>query len=159
GRQTRRPPRTPYRGRIRGYFADARERAGSAMGETAAGVRDRIAETTYRASEAAGSVGATARAAKDTALETASQLRDAAGSVASPLRDTSSSTYEQAKSRVRETRATLGDAASTVYGGVAQSAGWTAEGMKAFATGAATTSRDMFDFCRDQPLILAGLGV
>jgi hypothetical protein len=31
--------------------------------------------------------------------------------------------------------------------------------MKAFATGAATTSRDMFDFCCDQPLVLAGLGI
>ena len=153
------PAGAPYRGRMRSYFADEREHAGDAMGEAAAGVRDRIAEAAYRATEAAGSVGAAARAAKDAALETASQWRDAAGSAASTLRDTSSSTYEQARSRARETRAALGDAASTVYGGVAQSAGWTAEGMKAFATGAAATSRDMLDFCRDQPLVLAGLGI
>src|SRR5262249_45376640 len=93
------------------------------------------------------------------ALETASQWRDAAGSAASSLRDATSSTYAQARSRISGTRAALGDAASTAYGGVAQSAGWTAEGMKAAATGAATTSRDIFDFCRDQPLVMAGLGI
>ncbi|SRR6266849_150633 len=163
GRETRRLPGAPYRRRMRTYFADARERTGSAMSEAAAGARDRVAEAAYeaayRASEAAGSIGGTARTAKDAALETASQWREAAGSAASSLRDTTSSTFEQAKSRVSETRAALSGAASTVYGGVAQSAGRTADGMKAVATGAATTSRDMFDFCCDQPLVLAGLGV
>src|SRR6266404_7893838 len=158
GRPGRRSPGAPYRGRgrMRSYFADARERAGNALGEAAAGTRDRVADAAYRASEAAGSGGATARTARDAALETASQWREAAGSAAASLRDT---TYEQARSRAGETRAALGGAASTVYGGVAQSAGRTAEGMKALATGAATTSRDMFDFCCDQPLVLAGLGV
>jgi hypothetical protein len=163
GRETRRLPGAPHRRRMRTYFADARERAGNMMSEAAAAARDRAAEAAYRASEAAGSVGATARtatdAAKDAALETASQWREAAGSAASSLRDTTSSAYEQARSRISERRTALSGAASTVYGGVAQSAGWTAEGMKAFATGAAATSRDMFDFCRDQPLVLAGLGV
>src|SRR5713101_4717957 len=158
GRPARSAPGAPYRGRgrMRTYFAGARERTGNALGEAAAGARDRVADAAYRASEAAGSIGATARTARDAALETTSQWREAAGSA---LRDTTSSTYEQARSRAGETRAALGGAASTVYGGVAQSAGRTAEGMKAFATGAATTSRDMFDFCRDQPLVLVGLGV
>jgi len=159
GREARRPPGAPYRRRMGTYFADARERAGHAMSEAAVGARDRVAEASYRASEAAGGVGATARTAKDAALEAASQWREAAGSAASSFRDTTSSAYEQARSRVSETRAAVSGAASTVYGGVAQSAGRTAEGMKAFATGAAATSRDMFDFCRDQPLVLAGLGV
>src|SRR6266849_4817285 len=161
GRETRRLPGAPYRGRgrMRTYFADTRERAGNAMSDAAAGARDRVAEAAYRASEAAGSIGATARTAKDATLETASQWREAAGSAGASLRDTTSSTYGQAKSRVSETRAALSGAASTVYGGVAQSAGRTADGMKAVATGAATTSRDMFDFCCDQPLVLAGLGV
>jgi len=159
GKETRGLPGAPYRRRMRTYFADTRERAGNAMSDAAAGARDRVAEAAYRASEAAGSIGATARTAKDAALETASSWREAAGSAASSLRDTTSSAYEQAKSRASDTRAALGGAASTVYGGVAQSAGRTAEGMKAFATGAATTSRDMFDFCRDQPLVLVGLGV
>jgi Protein of unknown function (DUF3618) len=158
GRPARGTPGAPYRGRgrMRTYFAGARERTGNALGEAAAGARDRVADAAYRASEAAGSIGATARTARDAALETASAWRESAGSAAASLRD---STYEQARSRAGETRAALGGAASTVYGGVAQSAGRTAEGMKAFATGAATTSRDMFDFCCDQPLVLAGLGI
>ena len=145
GRPARSTTPSRGRGRMRTYFAGARERTGNALGEAAAGARDRVAEAAYKASEAASSIGATARTAKDAALDTASQWGEAA--------------YEQARSRASDTRATLGGAASTVYGGVAQSAGWTAEGMRAFATGAATTSRDMFDFCRDQPLVLAGLGV
>src|SRR5262245_22101980 len=159
GRETRRLPRALERRRMRAYFADARDRAG----EAAAEARDRIAEAAYeaayRAAEGAGYIGDTARTARDAALETASQWRDAAGSAASSLRDATSSTYAQARSRISGTRAALGDAASTAYGGVAQSAGWTAEGMKAAATGAATTSRDIFDFCRDQPLVMAGLGI
>src|SRR5258708_24956915 len=99
GRAARRPLGAHYRGRgrMRTYFADARERAGNALGEAAAGARDRVADAAYRASEAAGSIGATARTAKDAALETASQCREAA--------------YEQARSRASETRATLGGAA------------------------------------------------
>jgi hypothetical protein len=164
GRETRRLSRLSYRGRgrLRTYFADARGRAGNAMGavgEAAGGVRDRVAEAAYRASEAASSVETAARAAKDGAFEAASQWREAAGSAASSFRDATSSTYEQAKSRAGETKAALGGAVSAVYGGVAQSAGRTAEGLKAFAGGAATTSQDLFDFCREQPLVLTGLGI
>jgi HPt (histidine-containing phosphotransfer) domain-containing protein len=152
GKEPRRRYGASYRGRIRSYFAGARESAGN-------GARDRLAEAAHRASEAAGSVGATARTAKNAALETASNWREAAGSAATSFRGTASSSYEQARSRVNETTAALGGAASAVYGGVAHSAGWTAAGMKTFATGAATTSQDMLDFCRDQPLVLAGLGI
>jgi hypothetical protein len=161
GREARQLPRSPYRGRgrLRTYFGGARERAGNAIGEAAAGVRDRVADAAYRASEAASSAGATARTAKEAAIEAASQWRESAGSAASSLRDATSSTYEQAKSRASDTTAALGGAVSTVYGGVAQSAGRTAEGLKAFAGGAAATSRDLIDFCREQPLVLAGLGI
>jgi hypothetical protein len=155
GKETRRRYGTPYRSRIRSYFADARERAGSAAGE--AGGPDRVTEAAHR--EAVSSIGAAARTEKDAALETASQWREAAGSAASSVRDATSSTYEQAKSRVSDTKAAFGGAASALYGGVAHSAGRTTAGMKTFARGAAITSQDMLDFCRDQPLVLAGLGI
>jgi Protein of unknown function (DUF3618) len=144
GKGARSPYETTPRGRTRTYFA---------------GGRDRVSGAAQRASESAGSIAATARGARDAALETASQWREAAGSAASAVRDASSSTYEHARSRVGDTASALGGAASSVYGGVAQSAGWTASGMKAFASGSAATSRDVVDFCRDQPLVLAGLGV
>jgi Protein of unknown function (DUF3618) len=159
GKEPRRRHGAPYRGRIRGYFADARERAGSTMGDAAAGARDRVSDAAHRASDAAGSIGAAARATRDAALETASQWGETAGSAASSLRDTTSATYARAKSRVSDARAAFGGAASTVYGGVTHSAGRTATGMKTFARGAATTSQGMLDFCRDQPLVLAGLGI
>ncbi len=128
----------------RGYFAATRERAGEAVSgardvasgagrfvsDTAAGVRDRI-------SDAAGSIASTARSARDAASLLGEQARDRAG----------------------DTTAALGSAASAVYGGVAHSAGRTASGMRYLASGTAATSRDMFEFARDQPLVLAGLGL
>jgi hypothetical protein len=150
----RRLPRAAYQGRghIRSYFSDARDRAGNVIGETASGVRDRVADAASRASETAGSIGATVRTARDSTVE-------AAGSAASFVRDSTSSAYEQAKSRVSDSRSAIGGTASMLYGGVSQSAGRTAEGVKAFASGAATTSRDLVDLCREQPLVMAGLGI
>ena len=166
GREARRLPPYRGRGRIRSYFAgardrfaDARERAGDAMGEAAEGVRDRVADAAYRASDAAHSAGAAAMTAKDAALEAASQWSEAAGSAGSSLRGAASSAYERARSRGGDTKAALGGAASAVYGGVAQSAGRTAEGLKAFRSGAAASGQDLFDFCREQPLVVVGLGI
>jgi hypothetical protein len=142
----------PDRGRMRGYFADTRERAGHAMSDArhfvsgaAGGVRDRVADAAHDAghlaSDAAGSVTSTARSARDAAFDAASSLGG------------------QARSRAGDTTTALGSAASAVYGGVAQSAGRTASGVRALASGTASTGRDVFDFARDQPLVLAGLGL
>jgi hypothetical protein len=163
GRDARRGAYDPYayeeaprsRGRMGGYFASTRERAGDATGgarhfvsdaghfvsDTAAGMRDRVADAAHMASDAAGSIASTARSARDAAFGTASSLG------------------EQARSRAGDTGAALGSAASSLYGGVAHSAGRTASGVRAFASGTASTGRDAFDFARDQPLVLAGLGL
>jgi hypothetical protein len=147
------------RGRMRGYFAATQERAGDAMSgarhfvsgaghfvsDTAAGVRDRVSDAAqgaaHLASDTAGSIASTARSARDAAFGTASSLS------------------EQARDRAGDTTAALGSAASALYGGVAHSAGRTASGMRVLASGTAATSRDVFDFARDQPLVLAGLGL
>jgi hypothetical protein len=138
----------PSRSRMRSYFSGTRERAGAAMSDArhlmsdaAADVRDRVADAAYLASDAAGSIASTARSARDAALGTASSLG------------------EQARSRAGDTTAALGSAASALYGGVAHSAGRTVSGVRAFASGTASTSQDLFDFARDQPLVLAGLGL
>ncbi len=169
GRESRRPYGLPRRGRMRGYFAATRERAGDAvsragdavsragnavsragsavsdarhaMSDTASGIRDRVADAAGMASDAAGSVASTARTARDAAFEAASSLG------------------ERARTRAGDTTAALGDAASAVYGGIARSAGRTTSGVQALASGTAATSRDIFDFCRDQPLVMAGLGL
>jgi hypothetical protein len=143
------------RGEARGYFEATRERAGDAVSgardiasgagrlvsDTAAGVRDRIsgaaAGAAHLASDAAGSIASTARSAADAASLLGEQARDRAG----------------------DTTAALGSAASALYGGVAHSAGRTASGMRYVASGTAATGRDAFEFARDQPLVLAGLGL
>lgn len=145
----------PPRGRTRSYFAGTREylagtreRAGDAMSgarhlmsDTAHGVRDRTSDAAQLASDAAGSIASTARSARDTAFDTASSLG------------------EQTRERVGNTTAAVGNAASALYGGVSNTAGLTASGMRALASGTASTGRDVFDFARDQPLVLAGLGL
>jgi hypothetical protein len=149
----------PSPGRTRGYFAGARERAGDAMSgarhlvsDTAHGVRDRVSGAAHMASDTAGSIASTARGARDVAFGTASSLG------------------EQARERAGDTTAAVGNAATALYGGVSNTAsalyggvtgtaGRTASGMRAFASGTASSSRDAFEFARDQPLVLAGLGL
>jgi ElaB/YqjD/DUF883 family membrane-anchored ribosome-binding protein len=55
-----------------------------------------------------------------------------------------------------DTASALRDAASSA---LPRSTRRTATGVRAFASSSAATSRDMIDFCRDHPLVLAGLGV
>jgi hypothetical protein len=165
------------RSRMRGYIAATRERAGDAasgardfVSDTAAGVRDRVTGAAHRASDAAGSVASTARSARDAALGAASSVGETVSSVGG-----------QARSRAGDATAAVGDAASALYGGVSHAAGRTASGARAFASGTtsgaralasgtasgaralaagtASTGRDVFDFARDQPLVLAGLGL
>jgi Protein of unknown function (DUF3618) len=143
------------RRRMRGYFAATRERAGDAVGgarhfvsDAAAGVRDRVAGAAHMASGAAGSVASTARSARDAAFGTVSSVGETVSSVGG-----------EARSRAGDATAALGDAAAALYGGVSHTAGRTASGVRAVASGTASTGRDVFDFARDQPLVLAGLGL
>jgi hypothetical protein len=143
------------RRRMRGYIAATHERAGDAasgardfVSDTAAGVRDRFAGAAHMASGAAGSIASTARSARDAAIGTVSSVGETVSSVGG-----------QARSRAGDATAALGDAASALYGGVSHTAGRTASGVRVFASGTASTGRDVFDFARDQPLVLAGLGL
>jgi hypothetical protein len=172
------------RGRMRSYVAATQERAGNAMSgtmsgarhmmrgaghvmsdaghfaghvvsDTAAGVRDRISGAARGVSGAAqgvsGAAQGVAHLASDTAGSIASRARGAFGAA--------SSIGEHARERAGDTSAAIGGAASAFYDEVAHSAGRTAAGMRAVASGTAATSRDALDFARDQPLVLAGLGL
>jgi hypothetical protein len=161
------------RSRGRGYLAATRERAGGAMSsamsgvsgamsgarhlvsdaghfvsDTAAGVRDRISDATFGAAHG---ISGAAHLASDTADSIASTARSA--------RTAAYGTASAVGERAGDTGAVLGGAASALYGGVADTAGRTASGMRALASGTAATGRDVFDFARDQPLVLAGLGL
>jgi hypothetical protein len=143
------------RSRMRGYLAATRERAGDAVSgarhfvsDAATEVRDRVAGAAHMASDASGSIASTARSARDSAFGTVSSAGETVSSVGG-----------EARSRAGDAAAALGGAASALYGGASQTAGRTASGVKAFASGTASTGRDVFDFARDQPLVLAGLGL
>jgi hypothetical protein len=145
----------PRGGGMRRYFESTRERAGDALSgarhfvsDTAAGVRQRVSGAAHFVGDAAGSTADMVGGAAGSIASTARSARDAAFGTASSLGE-----------RAGDTTAAVGGAASALYGGVAHSAGRTASGVRALASGTAATSRDMFDFARDQPLVLAGLGL
>src|SRR5438876_40397 len=114
---------------------------GSAAADAREGFRSGTAKASEAAGEAASRVGETASDAasrlRDKLAETTSRAKGAASAVG----DTVSSSYE---------RATLG--ASRAASAVADSA-------SGAASGAMSSSRALFDFCREQPLVLAGIGV
>jgi hypothetical protein len=160
----------PQRGRMRGYFAGTRERAGHAMSgtrhfvsDTAAGVRDRVTGAAHVVTGAAQGAAHLATGAAHLASDFASDVASgAAGSLASTARGARDAAFGTASSlgeRAGDTTAALGDAAAALYGGVSQTASRTASGVRAFASSSASTGRDMVDFARDQPLVLAGLGL
>jgi hypothetical protein len=155
------PDASVSRGRTRGYGYF--ERAGNAMSGArhfvsgaAAGVRHGVAGAAHMASDlasdmasdAAGSITSTARSARDAAFGTVSSVGETVSSVGG-----------EARSRAGDATAAIGGAAQALYGGVSHTAGRTASGVRAMASGTASTGRDVFDFARDQPLVLAGLGL
>ena len=123
---------------------EAGARGFDAVGSAAADVREGFRSGTAKATEAAEA----ASRVGETASDAASRLRDKlaettsrAKGAASAVGDTVSSSYE---------RATLG--ASRAASAVADSA-------SGVASSATSSGRAFFDFCREQPLVLAGIGV
>jgi Protein of unknown function (DUF3618) len=120
---------------------EAGHRALDAVGSAASDAREGLRSGAGKVSEAASRVGETASEGvsrlRDKLAETTSRAKGAASAVG----DTVSSSYE---------RATLG--ASRAASAMADSA-------SGAASGAMSSSRALFDFCREQPLVLAGIGV
>lgn len=108
------------------------------VGDAACDVRDRVSDAAQFVSDAAGS---------------------AAGTLASGARSAGEAAYGTASSLGGQACAHASNTATALYGGVADTAGRTAQGMRSVASGTAATGRDVVDFCRDHPLVLAGLGV
>ena len=145
----------PSRTGVRRYLAGARERAGDALG----GAQHLVSDAAHSAggvateamsgarSLASGTVGGI-RSGISGAAHMASRASGAAGSIAS----STASLREQARDRAR-------DRASAVYGSLSDTADRTASGVRAFASGTTATGRDVMDVARDQPLIVASLGL
>jgi hypothetical protein len=133
-------------------LSEAGDRASDTASAAAAAGRERIRAGTAAISEAAADA---AGQAKETMSEATAQVKDAA----SQVKDTTMHLKDAASAAGAE----FGDALSDTYDRAAAGAGRAATAMAASASkigkGAAASGRDFMDFCRDQPLVLAGMGL
>jgi hypothetical protein len=147
----------------RAWLSDSAEAAAAGRREAA----DRLSEAGSRASDAAGSVAADAR---ERARAGAATVRDAAADAASQAKETISDATAQVKDAASQVKdaataagAAFGDTLSTTYDRAAAGAGRAASTISGSASrigsSAAASGRNVMDFCRDQPLVLAGVGL
>ncbi|MGN6749837.1 MAG: DUF3618 domain-containing protein [Xanthobacteraceae bacterium] len=124
-------------------------------------------DTAARMADAGQAAGARARTFADTAQGTASesvqqrsaQAREVAGSAAQGA----ASAFESAKSSAAAAYDQFSDTASEAYDRVSNSASratsTVSETASSFGQSTAAASRDMLQFCKTQPLVLAGIGM
>ena len=138
----------PSRTAVGRYFTGARERAGDAL----SGAQHLMSDTAHQAGDAvSGAVGGVRSGlsgAAQMASDMASMASGAAGSIASTARSATGAALD-----------TAGDSAAAIGSATSAMSGRTMSGVRAVASGTASTSRDAFDLARDQPLIIAGLGI
>jgi hypothetical protein len=132
--------------------AEQLSEAGSRANAVAAGARERMRAGTAAVSDAA--ADATSQA-KEVMSDATAQVKDAA----SQVKDTTA----HLKDAATAAGAAFGDTLSTPYDRTAAGAGRAATAVTGSASrigrGAAASGRDFMDFCRDQPLVLAGIGL
>ena len=173
------------RGRGREWLSESSDAAGAAQRDAAR----RLDETASRAREAAGAALSGGRermragtaTVNETASEATSQvsgaMSDAAARTKAAADDAAAWTkgaMDDAAARTKDATARLGDAASAAgaafgdavsetYDRTAASAGRAASAIAGSASkvgsSAAASGRDIMDFCCDQPLVVAGLGL
>ena len=104
------------------------------MGEAAA-------DAASRAKEEMGDATAQVKDAASQVKDTTVHLKDAATAAGAAFGDTVSDTYDRAAASTSQTGSAMAGSASKI------------------GKGAVASSRDVMDFCRDQPLVLAGVGL
>jgi hypothetical protein len=133
-------------------MSKAARRASDAFGAAAAGGREHMRAGTAAMSEAAAE---TARQAKETMSDATSHVKDAA----SQVKDTT----VRLKDAATAAGVAFGDTVSDTYDRAAAGAGRAATTVASSASrirsSAAASGRDFMDFWRDQPLVLAGMGL
>jgi Protein of unknown function (DUF3618) len=117
--------------------ADTRER----MRAGAAAVSDAASDAAIQAKEAMSDATAQVKDTASQVKDTTVRLKDAATAAGAAFGDTVSDTYDRAAAGASR-------AASTVTGSASR-----------MTRSAAASGRDFMDFCRDQPLVLAGMGL
>jgi gas vesicle protein len=124
-------------------------------------------------SDTARSAGSATDTIRDRAGSAVQGLKDSAQSAVSGVGDTLDSTTGMVKEKAQSAMASLSDTASGIgesisnaYGTVADKVSWTANNV-ADAAARITPSQDelmqagqrIWDYCKDQPLVVAGLGI
>jgi len=132
-----------------GRLSEAGRRASDAVGAAArqrmragtAAMSEAAAETAWQAKESMSDATAQVKDAAYGVKNTTERLKDAAAAAGSAFGETVSSTYDRAAADAGRAANAMGGSASKI-------------GKNALASG-----RDFMDFCRDQPLVLAGMGL
>ena len=124
------------------------EEAGEAGSEALHNMRERAGDVADSASEALDNIRERAGDVADSASETLDNIRERAGDAAvsakqaiGSIRDRAAETYSSAAGRVRDTAASLGRAAPKLRDGVT------------------SAGQSFVDLCREQPVVLAGIGL
>ena len=131
---------------------------------------ERWDEATMRAREQG---GAAVERVKDWSSESANAVRDAASraketskSAASAIGDKSreagvrmSAAASSAATSIKEAASSTGQSAAAAYDAAGRAAASMADSAASLGRGASDTGRTFMNFCREQPLVLAGLGI
>ena len=154
----------------RAWLSDSAEEAAAGRHDAA----ERLSEAGSRASGTARAVVAGARerirggagVLSDAAADATSQAKDVMSDAAAQVKDAASQvkdTTAHLKDAATAAGAAFGDTLSTTYDRTAVGAGRAVTAVTGSASrigrGAAASGRDFMDFCRDQPLVLAGIGL
>jgi hypothetical protein len=167
--------------RLRRGTASVADKGRAWLSDSAEGVaatprkaEDRLSEAGSRATDAAGSVTTEARehmragaaAVSDAAADAATQTKEAMSGATAQVKDAASQvtdTTVRLKDAATGAGAAFGDTVSDTYDRAAAGAGRAATTVASSASritsSAAASGRDFIDFCRDQPLVLAGIGL
>src|SRR5947207_6849008 len=126
-------------------MSDAATRTKAAAGDAAAWTKDAMDDAAARTKAAADDAAAWTKGAMDDAAartkDATARLGDAASAAGAAFGDAVSETYDR-------TAGGAGRAASAIAGSAST-----------LGNSAAASGRDIMDFCRDQPLVVAGLGL
>jgi uncharacterized protein DUF3618 len=167
--------------RIRQSTASVADKGRSWLSDSAQGMAarggqaaDRLSEAGSHASDATGSMAADARervragaaAVSDAAADAASRAKETMSDATAQVKDAAygvKNTTERLKDAAAAAGSAFGDTVSSTYDRAATGAGRTATAVAGSASkignSALASGRDFMDFCRDQPLVVAGVGL
>lgn len=153
--------------RLRNATNEATDSMRSASDVASRTASDKSTEWSDKASrlgkDTGASLGSGAERARQAAAEAGGSVRDAAGSIAESAQETTARTADSLRDTAGSKADTVQRSASEGYDAVADSARKTAsslsESTKAARQRTLQTGSALVDLCREQPLIVAGLGI